>query len=553
MGTKQFEPMQGKRERVVKKPARTPAYVSPNQLTICGFETPFEQALTSDNRWVKLSRLLPWDRMVSQYNKSFRSPEGRPPINGRIVLGAVIIKHMLKLSDRETIQQIRENIFMQYFLGYSSFTNEVPFSPTLFVEIRERLTLEVMGRISELIITHHLDKDFLQESDHEKQQGENESQPPDNMEALLPKEAVGLTEVTSVENPEVHQENSKEDESQKTEAPHKGKLLMDATVAPQNITFPTDLKLLNAARKKSEELIDTLYNKELHGGVKPRTYRHVARKEFLNTAKRKNKSVRELYKANGQQIHFLRRNLSHIDRLLQAYPRFPLSRKEQKYLMVLHTVYEQQYEMHSTRTKRIDDRIVNIHQPQVRPIVRGKDGKKVEFGSKLQVSLTDGFTLIDKLSWDNFNEGGCLKESVELYRQRLGYYPEKVLADKIYCTRENRKLLKGLGIELRAKPLGRPSIASALSNQVSPGERNPIEGKFGQAKAGYNMECIKAKLRTTSESWIASIILVLNLVNLMRVSLYYLKSISDIVICMVQMISLWVTGKIGRLSLAPSC
>lgn len=146
--------------------------------------------------------------------------------------------------------------------------------------------------------------------------------------------------------------------------------------------------------------------------------------------------------------------------------------------MVLHTVYKQQYEMHSTRTKRIDDRIMNIHQPHVRPIVRGKDGKKVEpacpvgrFGSKLQVSLSDGFTLIDKLSWDNFNEGGYLKESVELYKQRLGYYPEKVLADKIYCTRENRKLLKGLGIELRAKPLGRPSIASALAGQVSPGER----------------------------------------------------------------------------------
>lgn len=137
------------------------------------------------------------------------------------------------------------------------------------------------------------------------------------------------------------------------------------------------------------------------------------------------------------------RTLAYIDKLLKAYPRFPLSPKEQKYLMVLYMVYEQQYEMHSTRIKRIDDRIVNIHQSHVRPIVRGKDGKKVEFGSKLQVSLTDGFTLIDKLSWDNFNEGGYLKESVELYKQRLSYYPEKVLADKIYCIRENRKLLIG--------------------------------------------------------------------------------------------------------------
>ncbi|WP_207632557.1 transposase, partial [Foetidibacter luteolus] len=149
--------MQGNRKDNPKKPARTPGYVSPNQLTICGFETPFEQALTRENRWVNLSRLLPWDQMVNQYNKSFKSSEGRPPISGRIVIGAVIIKHMLKLSDRETVQQIQENVFMQYFLGYSSFTNEAPFSPTLFVEIRERLSLEVMGCINEMVIAHHFD------------------------------------------------------------------------------------------------------------------------------------------------------------------------------------------------------------------------------------------------------------------------------------------------------------------------------------------------------------------------------------------------------------
>jgi hypothetical protein len=495
--------LQAKRGKNAKKPARTPGYVSPNQLTICGFETPFEQALTSDNRWVKLSKLLPWDKMVAQYNKSFKSTEGRPPINGRIIIGAVIIKHMLKLSDRETVQQIQENVFMQYFLGYSTFTNEAPFSPTLFVEIRERLSLEVMGSINEVVIAHHFDNENMAAK-----------QPPDNEPPDKPMPQQEPVEPTaSIVTNTIPTEQSK--------PVNKGKLLMDATVAPQNITFPTDLKLLNAAREKSEELIDKLYSKDLHGSVKPRTYRHIARKDFLNTAKKKSKSAKEIYKANGRQLRFLKRSLAHIEALLKPYTRFPLKRKDYKYLLVLHTVYEQQCQMHSTRTQRVDDRIVNIHQPHVRPIVRGKDGKKVEFGSKLQVSLSDGFTLIDKLSWDNFNEGGWLMQSVEMYKKRFGYYPATVLADKIYCTRENRKYLKQYNIELRAKPLGRPS-KEALHNQVSPGERNPIEGKFGQAKAGYNMECIKAKLRTTSESWIASIILVLNLVNLTRQALYCL-------------------------------
>lgn len=88
------------------------------------------------------------------------------------------------------------------------------------------------------------------------------------------------------------------------------------------------------------------------------------------------------------------------------------------------------------------------------------------------------------------------------------------MADKIYCTRENRKWLKEKNIKLRAKPLGRPSREGALLIPVRPGERNPIEGKFGQAKTAYGMNRVKARLRQTSESWIASIVLVLNLINL---------------------------------------
>jgi len=311
--------------------------------------------------------------------------------------------------------------------------------------------------------------------------------------------------------------------------PH-GKLIMDATVAPQNITFPTDLKLLNTARKKSEKLIDKLYNKEIHGGVKTRTYRNNAHKDFLNTAKKKAKTKKELYKANGKQIRYLRRNIKNIELLLGAYEKqdkkVPLKSKHFEQFGIIKKIYEQQKKMHETNTHQVEGRIVNFHQPHVRPIVRGKEGKKTEFGSKLQVSLTRGFAMIDRLSWDNFNESTELMNSVEKYKNRFGSYPKEVLADQIYCTRENRKQLQKLNIVLRAKPLGRPR-KEALSNQVSPGERNPIEGKFGQAKVGYGLDSIKAKLKTTSESWVASIILVLNLVNLARLRAY-LKNFAEL-------------------------
>lgn len=270
---------------------------------------------------------------------------------------------------------------------------------------------------------------------------------------------------------------------------------------------------------KSEEIIDKLYDKEKHGQLKPRTYRKLARKDFLNTNKKKRKSHREIRIANDKQIRYLKRNLGHIETLLRAYDdnidSAPLNKRLKEYYPVLQKVLEQQNHMHTNNLNTVENRIVSIHQAHVRPIVRGKEGKKVEFGSKIQLSLTRGFALVDKLDWNNFNEGTCLKESVEQYRKRFGYYPAKVLADKIYCTRENRSYLQNLNIELRAKPLGRPR-KEAVQNHVSPGERNPIEGKIGQAKVGYGMDNIMAKLKVTSESWIGSIILVVNLIKLMR-------------------------------------
>ena len=124
----------------------------------------------------------------------------------------------------------------------------------------------------------------------------------------------------------------------------------------------------------------------------------------------------------------------------------------------------------------------------------------------------NGYAFLDDLSWEAFNEGTRLIASVEKYKTRFGYYPQEVLVDKIYCNRQNRMKLKELGIKLRAKPLGRPSAVDV--EHVRPGERNPIEGKFGQAKTAYGLNRIKARLQQTSESWIATIVLVLNLVKL---------------------------------------
>jgi hypothetical protein len=181
---------------------------------------------------------------------------------------------------------------------------------------------------------------------------------------------------------------------------------------------------------------------------------------------------------------------------------------------------DQQKTMYENKTQSHPHRIVSIFQPHVRAIPRGKLKSQIEFGSKLGVSLDQGFARIDTLSWDVYNEGGDLKKQVEAYLKLHGYYPELVQVDKIYATRENRKWLKDRNIRITATPLGRPvekpkeTDHQKRKKKKEAAERNHIEGKFGQGKAGYNLNQIRATLKETSESWVACIFFIMNLLNM---------------------------------------
>lgn len=479
--------------KALKNRAAKVRYTSPLQLSLGEFDTGFGFKLNATNRWVILAKRIPWDDICSIYNRRLNNHMlGADGINPRVAIGALVIKHMCNLSDRETIQQIQENLYMQYFVGLPGFTDEPLFDPSVFVDIRKRLGIEQINEINERImkIDRRLDTDENDKSMDEPGKGDGEG--------------------------------------------NKGKIIMDATACPQDIAYPTDLHLLNEAREKSEDLIDFLCEQKLRNNMpaaRPRTYRKKARKDFLKTAQKKHKTKSELRRAIRKQLGYLRRNIKNIHKELDMQG-LVFSPRNYKYWLVIQTLYEQQLQMFTTKTHSVAHRIVSIHQPHVRPIVRGKSNAYVEFGAKIQVSLMNGIAFLDELSWEAFNEGTRLKKAVEDYRARFGFYPEEVLADKIYCNRENRAWLAQQGIRLKAKPLGRPS--KAVKHHVSPGERNPIEGLFGQAKNAYGLGKIRARLDITSESWIATTIMVLNLINIIgRASL-----------CLVVLLNKWINRNI---------
>ena len=475
-------------------------YTPQNQLEIFDFKTEFESKLYPKNRWVKMAKLLDWDRLAAVYSQNFSSTMGAKGIDARIIIGALIIKHIEAKDDRGTIDAIKENPYMQFFLGFDHFSSEPVFDPSLFVHIRKRLGNEDFVKMNQAIIAKALN---LNEKDKVKKNRKNIDE--DNF--------------------------SNTDSSQGST--NKGKLQMDATIADAHIKFPTDLSLLNDSREKSEELIDRLcLSLSLS---KPRTYRREARKNWLNLSKSKKNSFKQIQNGIKKQLNYLKRNIKSIDKILDDNP-LSLSffdKKQYKYLLVIKELHRQQLEMFQEKKHTVDNRIVSIHQPHIRPMVRGKQGKKVEFGAKINLSLQQGYARIDQFNYEAFNEGTCLIEQVENYKKLNGHYPELVQTDEIYMTRENRKFLKDKNIRHTGKPLGRKpkvELSRYEKNKLKKerGERNHIEGKFGQGKSKYKLNKIMARLAQTSESWIGAIFFVMNILKLSKE--YFWLFLNDLIL-----------------------
>jgi len=461
------------------------------QLEFSDFYLPFSGQLDPENRWVALARLVPWDLAEEIYHAGLCEDFGQPIVPARTALGALLIKERLGLTDRETVEAIQENPYLQLFIGFEEFTRDKPFDASLMVDFRKRYGEEGLQRIAEAIAL-----------------------------ARLPQEVDAKEDQSDVQDDNNQGANPHADPSATTasEPANRGKLIADASCAPADIRYPTDTGLLNEACEKTDAIIDALHEPLVGKQPRPRTYRVKARRQFVAFIKQKQPGRNKIRRANRRQLGYLKRNLKAMDRLLQTPGTLPithLSRRQYKDLLVCRELYRQQQQMYDQRTRRIDDRIVSIHQPHVRPIKRGKSGSDTEFGAKLSLSVVDGFSLVDRLSWNNFNESLDLIGQIESYKDRFGFYPESVHVDKIYRTRENRKFCKERGIRMSGPPLGRPpqAVSRAEKRQAAADEaiRNQVEGKFGQGKRRFGLGRVMAKLASTSAAQISLTFLVMNL------------------------------------------
>jgi IS5 family transposase len=402
-----------------------------HQLSFEGFFLPFGGKFSGDNRWIKLAELIPCDELEDDYAAQFCKGFGAPAKPFRLAMGALIIKARLGLMDEELVEQIKENPYLQFFIGLEAFQYSAPFDPLMMVYFRGRLPEAVVNDCNELIVRHGL---IVIRSSVDCDPGDDGS-------------GGGSTSTADKPQPSPQKQTNQ------------GSLLIDATCAPVDVRYPTDLSLLNEAREVTEILVDAMLSQIRECfGHKPRTHRKQARQQFLAVAKKKRPRINKIRKAIKQQLGHLKRYLSSIDALSACGGCLVAAgRHIYQKLPVVSELVRHQTILYQADSRSIPDRIVSLYQAHIRPIVRGKARCNVEFGAKISISVTgDGFAILDRLSYDPYNEGEDLADQAMAYRRRHGHYPAVICADQIYRTRANRAFCQRHGICLSGPRLGRP-------------------------------------------------------------------------------------------------
>ena len=463
-----------------------------SQFSFLDFNQPMGLHMNPNNRWIKMADSVPWDVFEEKYSRLFKTNTGNVAKPVRMALGALIIQTKFQYSDRELVEQITENPYLQYFIGLPGYQEEPPFDSSTLVLFRKRINAQMIAEANEYMLSSQNKK----EDDNPKPPTGGMSSGKDTMDALPDNE---------------------------------GTLILDASCAPVNIRYPQDISLLNEAREKLETIIYRFH--KAYGLALPRRYTRRARKEYLAFAKSKKHTAKKIRKALRGQLSYVRRDIAYMeDFMSDGYAPEAL---EIPLLLTIFRLYEQQQYMYDNKVHSVENRIVSISQPWIRPIVRGKLNASVEFGAKLEISIdTDGYARIEKTSFDAYNESGCLKKAAERYKERTGHYPERILADQIYRTRENRSFCKEHGIRLSGPKLGRPNVATTKTDKKLEYQDNTdriaVEREFSREKRCYGLGKIVTKLEKTQRTSIALSVFVANLFKIQRRILFVLFYLYEI-------------------------
>ena len=278
----------------------------------------------------------------------------------------------------------------------------------------------------------------------------------------------------------------------------------DATCYESEMRYPTDPKLLWEGIEKSYTIMCEFSSRlKLH---RPRTkYLDVQkanlayRKQRTRSKSQTRKIIRRLLDLLGKLLKEIRRMEREIDGAVKL-----LTDREKGDLDIIIKMYRQQKNHFRSKDCRESrkDRIVSIDKPYVRPIVRGKEVKSVEFGAKVNNILVDGISFIEKLSFNAFNEGTRLVHCLKMHKRLFGVEAKKVGGDTGYAGTENRDYCKANGIQTSFVKRGRPfseekKEKDLVRRELARVRATAMEGSFGTQKEHYDLKRVKARTKQT--------------------------------------------------------
>ncbi len=388
---------------------------------------------------------IPWEELVRSF-KLKRSRVGRKSLfDNQGQLALMFLKAYTSLSDRKLIEQLNANIDYQFFCG-------VLLSPD------ERLAdFKIVSKIRT-----HLGKRLKIKSTQKT-----------------------LAQAWKPYLKDTHA------------------MLTDATCYESQVRYPTNVKLL-------WESVDWNYHqlKLLCKSLRVRMPRNKylgQREKYYNYQRKRRKPQKERTKRTRSLLYLLNKFNRLLDEYEEQYKdRFQLPDKYYQKRKIIRKVYRQQKQVFETGNS-IPDRIVSISKSYIRPIVRGKEIKKVEFGAKVNMVQVDGINFIEHLSFDPFHEGNRLIESIWLSRYLFGKTTH-VSADRIYATNKNRKYCTSHGITTNFARKGRAGKheqhRKAISKELNKERASRMEGSFGTEKEHYSLNRIKARTKQNEALWI---------------------------------------------------
>lgn len=388
----------------------------------------FDAELPAGNELVRMTQEIDWEAMTEIVGGKYSETRGRNSNSLRMMIALEIAKRKLGLSDRDIVEQLKVDISLKYFCGFDSFDHDIP-DPSSLTYFRRRLDAETVQKLEEATIRKIIRRVPLRIR---------------------------------------HQ------------------VISDTTCVPANITYPTDSKLLATAWKKlvgAAEKIRTAGTSLVIRGKR----KIVSAIRSFNLTRQKTKV--QVRKMNRKLIRAVSKTIRCVERHLKEVPE-KLQRTVRNILETAHIVMEQQSTMLRQKVRHIKDRIVSFHEPTVRPIFRGKEGKMTEFGPKVCLNVIGGALVqTAKIAVNNFSDTEIVPASIDTHRKTCGRKPRELIADRGAHSPENHRSLRESGILDGVQYRGKIPISAKLlppkTRKRMYRRRSIVEGKIGTFKTRY--------------------------------------------------------------------